>query len=196
MAVRVFEKFLKSLIPINDEALMEISQRANTRRVQAKTTLFRPGKPFNKLLFLGSGLLRAYRIIDGKDVTFFFFAPGEFAVDYESFLAESNSTLYFESVFDSEYVEFQKCDILEFYQKFHEFERIGRLMAENAYLSATRRLKDFQAEPLEERYVKLLKRNPELFQLVHQYHIASYLGVSPQSLSRITSALLKKNSDI
>lgn len=58
-------------------------------------------------------------------------------------------------------------------------------MAEDAYISATNRLKQFQADSLVVRYEKLLNKDPELFLQVPQYHIASYLGVNPQSLSRI-----------
>ncbi len=66
-------------------------------------------------------------------------------------------------------------------------------MAEHAYLSATERLKQFQAGDLETRYKNLLSRDPELFQKIPQYHIASYLGVKPQSLSRLKAKLAGKS---
>lgn len=187
------QRYLQSLTNISDQTVNAITESGVNHAVQANSIIFQPDKPFLKLLFLEKGLLRAYRIIDGKDVTFFFFAPGEFAVDYESFLTESKSQLFFESLVDVNYTAFTKSRIKALYDLYPAFERVGRLMAEKAYLSATMRLKEFQAEPLEERYLKLLNHNPALFQQVPQYHIASYLGVSPQSLSRVRAKLQNKN---
>ena len=192
MTSNTFRQFLRSLISISDEAVNEIEKSGIRKSVEANSTIFRADRPFLKLLFLENGLFRAYRIVDGKDVTFFFFTSGEFAVDYESFLRESKSQLFLESLVASDYIEFSKSKINSLYNQYPEFERFGRIMAENAYLSATGRLKEFQTGSLEERYLQLLDRNPKLFQQVPQYHIASYLGVSPQSLSRVRARLQNK----
>jgi len=192
MTSNTFRQFLRSLINISDEAVNEIEKSGIRKSVEANSTIFRADRPFLKLLFLENGLFRAYRIVDGKDVTFFFFTSGEFAVDYESFLRESKSQLFLESLVASDYIEFSKSKINSLYNQYPEFERFGRIMAENAYLSATGRLKEFQTGSLEERYLQLLDRNPKLFQQVPQYHIASYLGVSPQSLSRVRARLQNK----
>lgn len=189
---RSFRLFLKDLIHIPDEVLVKIERVGIRKNIKANSIISNAGYPFLRLLFLEEGLIRAYRIMDGKDMTFFFFTSGEFTVDYESFLRETESPLFFESLTDSTYIEFSKANILLLYNDYPEFERVGRIMAENAYLSATSRLKEFQADPLEKRYLRLLDRNAELFQQVPQYHIASYLGVSPQSLSRIRAKLQNK----
>ncbi|WKN46338.1 Crp/Fnr family transcriptional regulator [Tunicatimonas pelagia] len=162
------------------------------KSVEANSIFFSASEPFSKLLFLEKGLVRSYRVIDGKDITFYFFTAGEFAVDYESFLKESESSLFFEALVDCDYLEFSKSTIEALYDSFPAFERVGRIMAEQAYLSATSRVKELQAESLQDRYLKLLARNPELFQQIPQYHIASYLGVKPQSLSRVRAKLTGK----
>ncbi|MEO1713464.1 MAG: Crp/Fnr family transcriptional regulator [Bacteroidota bacterium] len=187
-----FAQFLSSIINITADTSTEIESLGARKVLVDHELLFGAGQPFLKLLFLEKGLVRAYRIIDGKDVTFFFFTAGEFVVDYESYLRETPSTLFFEALIGGTYLEFSKSTIQGLYNEHPTFERMGRIMAENAYLSATHRLKEFQAEPLQTRYLKLLSRNPELFQKVPQYHIASYLGVSPQSLSRIRAKLQNK----
>ena len=186
------KSLLESFKTISHEAIRGIEALGVKRSIVKNSILFQADKPFLKLLFLEEGLIRAYRIIDGKDITFFFFTSGEFAVDYESFLRESKSPLFFEALVDSTYIEFSKENIMSLYERFPSFERIGRIMAENAYLSATSRLKEFQAESLEDRYLNLLARSPDLFQSVAQYHIASYLGVSPQSLSRVRARIQNK----
>jgi len=187
-----FISFIKDLIDISDEKASEIEEFGIKKSISANTILFNADAPFLKLFFIQHGLFRAYRIIDGKDFTFFFFTSGEFATDYESFLNESKSPLFFEALVDSDYIEFNKSTISRLYTIYPKFERVGKLMAEKAYLSATNRLKEFQTEPLEKRYLNLLTKNPKLFQQVPQYHIASYLGVNPQSLSRVRAKLQNK----
>ncbi|MGD1839458.1 MAG: Crp/Fnr family transcriptional regulator [Thermonemataceae bacterium] len=174
------------------EEIEAIVSTGTLKKVAAKTKVFQADKPFTKLWFLQEGLVRAYRIVNGQDFTFFFFTKQEFAVDYQSFLTEETSTLLFDTLADTTYWEFSKSAILKLYKNYPRFERVGRIMAEEAYLSATERLKEFQTASLEERYKKLLSKDPELFQQIPQYHIASYLGVKPQSLSRLRAKLTGK----
>ena len=149
-------------------------------------------RPFTWLWFIEEGVIRAFRVIDGEDYTFYFFTRQDFATDYQSYLTREDSPLFFEALTDTTYQEFSKETILGLYEQFPLFDRVGRIMAERAYLSATDRLKQFQAEPLETRYQKLLARDPDIFQQIPQYHIASYLGVKPQSLSRIRAKMTGK----
>ncbi len=72
----------------------------------------------------------------------------------------------------------------EFFKQYHEFEKLGRVMAELAYLKMAERLVSFQTKSLKLRYEELISGNPQLFHQVPQKYIASYLGVTEQSLSR------------
>ena len=192
MKPHTFQQFLRNLTSISEEAITEIEASGIRKSVKASAIFFSASGPFSKLLFLEKGLVRSYRVIDGKDITFYFFTAGEFAVDYESFLKESGISLFFDALVVCDYLEFSKPTIEALYDLFPVFERVGRIMAEQAYLSATSRVKELQAESLQDRYLKLLARNPELFQQIPQYHIASYLGVKPQSLSRVRAKLTGK----
>ncbi len=192
MKPHTFQQFLRNLTSISEEAITEIEASGIRKSVKASAIFFSASGPFSKLLFLEKGLVRSYRVIDGKDITFYFFTVGEFAVDYESFLKESGISLFFDALVVCDYLEFSKPTIEALYDLFPVFERVGRIMAEQAYLSATSRVKELQAESLQDRYLKLLARNPELFQQIPQYHIASYLGVKPQSLSRVRAKLTGK----
>lgn len=185
--------FLQQIGNFSDEEVAAIESAGIPKRAPAKATLFTASAPFLKLWFITEGMMRTYRIIEGEDYTFFFFTKNDFAVDYESFLTEEQSPLFFEALVDTTYLEFSKPTILALYDRFPRFEKVGRIMAERAYLSATERLKQFQAGDLETRYKNLLSRDPELFQKIPQYHIASYLGVKPQSLSRLKAKLAGKS---
>lgn len=168
------------------EAFSSIGQR---KTVDAKTILFSAGNVFNKLFFINSGVVRGYRIIDGEDYTYVFFSTNDFAPDYQSYLTDLSSSLFFETLTKTEYTVYHKKDILNLYDTFPAFERMGRILAEAAYLSAADRLKQHQTDDLKTRYLKLVSKNPELFQKVAQHYIASYLGVKPQSLSRIRAEI-------
>lgn len=189
---KVMKDFLSEYGPFTEEEMQAFERIGNRRRAPARTQLFQGDRPFTQLWLIESGLIRAYRIIGGEDYSYFFFSSGEFATDYQSFLTETASPLFFETLGETTYVVFDKKDIYDTYQRYPRFEKLGRLMAERAYLSAADRLKQHQTDDLKTRYLKLIQKDPELFQRVPQRHIASYLGVKPQSLSRIRAEISGK----
>lgn len=82
-------------------------------------------------------------------------------------------------------LEVNKKDLQQLYDEYKNIERVGRLIAENLFLGVTQRLDSFMHQSPEQRYMDLVNRNAEMLQRVPQYHIAAYLGVSPETLSRI-----------
>lgn len=175
--------------PAEQDAILD---RGRHRRAAAGEILFWGERVFGELWYVERGLLRAYRLIEGQDFTYFFFPQQQFAVDFQSFLSRQPSPLLFEALTEAELRIFPRAAIYDLYEAYPRFERLGRLMAEQAYLSAAERLKQFQTDDLETRYTKLVARHPELFQAVPQHYIASYLGVKPQSLSRIRARLAER----
>lgn len=162
-----------------------LEKAAILKTIPKHTIIAKPGKTIRKLLFVNNGLLRAYRLIDGQEYTHYFFLENWFATDYQSFLTTQPSELYIESLTSVNYYEFDKESLQKLYDQNHELERLGRIMAEQAYLKMVERLINFQTQSLKERYLTLINQNPELFQKAPQRMIASYLGVAEQSLSRI-----------
>lgn len=161
-------------------------------KVAPNQLLFGADKVFNEFWFIKQGMIRAYRIIDGNDFTYSFFLPGEIAVDYESYLKGSQSQFYMESISETSYYRFDKSKIEALYDQYPRIERIARAMAEKAYLRAVERVKEFQTDSLEIRYLNLISQNVTLFKLAPLQHIASFLGVKPQSLSRVRAKIANK----
>jgi len=83
-------------------------------------------------------------------------------------------------------------DLQGLYSQKPIFEKVGRLMAEALFLSWQQKAKSLMLDDAEARYLKLITRRPDLPQRVPQYLIASYLGVKPETLSRIRKKLTKK----
>ncbi|WP_088124980.1 Crp/Fnr family transcriptional regulator [Roseivirga misakiensis] len=179
------KKVIQSLLAFSDESFDLLMNIAIEKEVEKNQLIFYPDKPTNKILFLKKGLLRGYKIIDGKDCTHHFYFENWFATDFTSFLNEKPSQVYIESIEKTSYYEFKKEDLLNLYNKSHQNERLGRIIAEKAFLITVEKLAALQLLNLKEKYLTLIKRNPDLFQRVPQKYIASYLGVSEQSLSRI-----------
>lgn len=179
------KEIIKSHLNLSDDSFRQLMTIATEKIVEKNQIIFTPNKPINKILFLKKGLLRGYRLIDGKDYTHHFYFENWFATDFSSYLNEKPSQIYIESIEKSHYFEFTKKDLIGLYNTSHQIERLGRIIAEKAFLTTVDKLADMQLLDLNDKYNALYQKNPSLFQRVPQKYIASYLGVSEQSLSRI-----------
>lgn len=178
---------IQQQISISDKLYTIFRQTAAAKSTTRNQLIFSAGKTNKKLLFLEQGLIRAYRLINGQEYTHYFFTENWFATDFKSYLTEQPSELYLEALTDVVYYEFDKTTLMKWYEQYPVFEKLGRIIAEQAYLKMAERSVDLQTAKLKERYQRLIESSPELFQQVPQKYIASYLGVAEQSLSRIKS---------
>lgn len=179
------KEIIQSNINLPEDVYQIFLKSAKKKEVAKNRILFQPKKVNRKCLFIESGILRGYRIIGDKDYTHHFFTSNWFATDFESFLSNNPSSLYIESLTKVNYFEFDKEILHNLYETHHQLEKLGRIIAEKAYLSTVEKFSEIQTLDLKARYKNLIKKNPQLFQDVPQKYIASYLGVSEQSLRRI-----------
>lgn len=92
------KEIIQSLLEFSDESYDLLIKVATEKEVSRNQLIFHPDKPTNKILFLKRGLLRGYKIIDGKDYTHHFYFENWFATDYSSFLSEKPSQIFIESI--------------------------------------------------------------------------------------------------
>lgn len=143
--------------------------------------------------FLKTGFMRTFYINEsGDDVNFNFHFDNYFFTDYESILCNTKSKMNIKAVKDSEVLLLHKSDLQKLYQKDAYWQEFGRKMTELIYLNAKKRIEELLYYSPERRYNNLLNENSKIFQMVAQKHIASYLGIKPQSLSRIRNRTLKR----
>jgi CRP-like cAMP-binding protein len=155
------------------------------REIPAKTVIVREGTVSTHVYIIKKGCLRQWFNKDGKDITFQFFFEGQPVACIESFLSREPSLFTLESIESSIVISISKDDFDDLnrlfpqmkdefhdylYQRFRNYAKL--------FLS---RIKDTPRE----RYADLIKTNPEIVQRIPQHYIASYLGISPVSLSRI-----------
>ena len=134
--------------------------------------------------------MRLFYNVDGVENTIQFFFGDSWYTDYASFLMGRPTIENMQALEVSEVVQFKKDDLYELYHKMPIFERVGRIFAENAYLSISQLNQMKTNEEPEVRYINLLKTRPELVQRIPQHYIASYLGIKPETLSRIRKRIL------
>jgi CRP-like cAMP-binding protein len=143
------------------------------------------GKICKQVGFVTKGLLRYYINHDGEDKTYDFAQEHNFVCNYESFIPRTPSTKNIQALEDCEILQISYDDLQLFYKSISQAERFGRLVIEQVFIQTLQDLSSFYTDTPEIRYEKILRKHPDLLQRMSQYHIASYVGVKPQSLSRI-----------
>jgi CRP-like cAMP-binding protein len=140
--------------------------------------------------FVETGLLRYHMNHDGTEKTLFFSSEGEFVSNYQSFLPREASNTSIQAIEDCLLQVISYDDLQKLYAGVGQGEKLGRLAIEQVFLSSMQQLKSFYKDSPTARYQQFLRSYPNLAQRVPQYHIASYVGIKPQSLSRIRRRLV------
>lgn len=155
------------------------------KHLPAKTVIYSPGTVADAYYFVVQGAFRSYLLRDGNDITDYFFFEHRFATDYASMYAQQPSLFYLETIEDSHCIQIPWQAFQALMQQDGYWANFGRVYAQMAFVEMEERTRLLHHENLETRFRWMMKQFPEVFQRVPQYHIASYLGVKPESLSRI-----------
>ena len=175
-----------------DDAVMDRLMSALVPATLAKgSVLLQDGEVCEHVWFIGQGLVRAYFLKDGEEVTQQFFFEGSYTTDYESFLTQRPTRLHLQALEPTLLLALNREAMQRLYAADPGAERMGRRIAEEIFLAVSRRNRSFLLESAEQRYLDLLRERPKVMQRVPQRHIASYRGVKPESLSRIRARVAR-----
>jgi len=155
--------------------------------------LLQAGNVCRYVIFIETGLVRYYINSDGEERTNYFNKEGEFVCDYLSFLPQAPSNVNIQALEDTTIFVISFNDIHEFYREVAHGERFGRLAIEQVFVSIISQIGSLYTDSPEERYSKFLSNFRDLVQRIPQYYIASYVGIKPQSLSRIRKRIAGKH---
>lgn len=149
------------------------------------------GKVSNYLAFMVSGAMRVYHLANDKEYTSYFNFGGRnpFVSSYSSFISRTPSQENIHALDDSELIQIHYDDLQKLYAASPQFEKLGRLIAEYNYTLAVERIYSLQHDTAQQRYIQLLDMYPNLVNAVPHHYIASYLGITPESLSRLRKEL-------
>ena len=172
-----------SFLTEKDCSLFEPSLR--TIKIENKQNLISEGQICKEIGFINKGSFRVYYLQDGKEINTHFCFENEFVMHYDSFLLEKPSRYFIQALEDAEIVVFNLKTLQNAYNSSRNWERFGRIMAEYSYKTTTNRIESFMFMDAEQRYLDILKNQPKILDRIPLYHIASYLGIERESLSRI-----------
>ena len=173
------------LQPLPDEEWDAFAAKLVYRSYKKGDYLIREGQIERHVYFLNSGATRHYFLRKGKEFTVDFRFAGDFVTAYYALITGTPSTIFIAVLQDAEVWAIPRDVLLALYAQSKNGERIGRLIAEGEYVKRLRKEMDLLSLTAEERYAALMSRNPELISSISVKHLSSYLGVQPESLSRI-----------
>lgn len=185
-------KYLSKYLPITKELEEAINESSFIKSYQKGTLLLEKGKISNECYFIIKGCIRSFYIKNGEEKTTEFYTE-EQAVTPTVYGMKIPSEYYIECL-ENTIVGVGTPDLeKEIYQKFPQIESLNRALGEVIMAKYQDSFAEFKMASPEERYLKLLKNRPDLFQRVALHQIASYLGIKPESLSRIRKRTMNKN---
>ena len=145
------------------------------------------------LIFVENGLLRSYNLDDKGNEHILQFAPeGWWIADVYSFFTGENSNYNIDAIEDSELLLITNSALEQLYERVPKFERYFRILTQNNMIAMQKRLMSELSSTAEDKYLKLIAAYPNIVARVPQHMIASYLGLTPESLSRIRKRIAQE----
>ena len=175
------------------QAAEEIASTFSPKEIKKNSFLLKEGRVSDEYFFLETGFIRAFaNDIEGNDVTTNFYSATQVVFEVSSFFNRTVSKENFQAIVDCEgwFITYEQLNNL--FHSMHEFRDFGRSILVKGFSSLKTRMLSMITETAEQRYDTLLKTNPEIFQQAALKHIASYLGITDTSLSRIRKEYTKK----
>jgi CRP-like cAMP-binding protein len=185
----VITQSLSALVDFTDEELFLFMQRLKPVSLKKYAFYLKEGQVCKSMVIVYKGGLRYYSRGEKGDYTIGFAFEGEWIGDYESFLLQTPSPDFIEALEDCELFTLSYADMQALYQHSQRFEKFGRIIAEKLFIDVAKSKRNLMIQSAEDRYLELLATQPHIFERLPQHLIASYLGIQPQSLSRIRAKI-------
>jgi len=181
----IIQHINESIFELPDSCMEDFHDRSNLFLVDKKQVLIREGQYSDKMFYVVDGALRAYYLKNGNDVTDWFAFENEFICSIQGFFTGVPSPHFIEAISKSTLLEISQTDILFLSEKYREFERMGNFLTTQTMLQLQQRVVSLQFQTAQEKYLNLLQEKPDIELRVPLIHIASYLGITIETLSRI-----------
>jgi CRP-like cAMP-binding protein len=186
-------QFFKDSYLVSSKTAEEIAAIFCPKEIKKNEFLFKEGRVCNDYYFLENGFIRAFaHDTTGNDVTTNFYSANQVVFEVSSFFNRTISKENYQAIVDCEgwYITYEQLNNL--FHSMHEFRDFGRSILVKGFSSLKTRMLSMITETAEQRYDALLRTNPEIFQHAALKHIASYLGITDTSLSRIRKDFAKR----
>ena len=170
---------------LSKPALESLGEVLNEVTLPKGSFLISEGKVCQHMYFLEKGCLRGFYNLDGKEVTYWFAFEDTFVTSFYSFITRKPSVENIQLIEDSTLWSISYDNVQKLYDKHPDIERLGRIMNERYYVMLEERFVSNHFKEAKERYENLITNAPHILQRVPLGYVASYLGISQETLSRI-----------
>lgn len=184
--------FISKYVSLTDDEKNAIVSLDIFHSFKKGTTLLKEGQKSKDGYFVLKGCIRTYYVIDGEEKTTAFYTEME-GLTPHCVINKAPSEYFISCVEDSIIIISNPEMEADSFNKFPKFESLCRLLSEELLAKQQINFDEFKTSSPEQRYLNLLQKRPDLIQRVPQHQLASYLGIKPQSLSRLRARIIEKN---
>lgn len=182
-------EYISRFISLSDSDQQIFFDSLVKRSIPKGGYLMEAGQVCDYVAFINKGLFRTFCLVKSEEVTYNFSFDGNFFTDYPSFVTRQPTMEYHQALENAEVLTLSYDKMQMIYTKVPAWERFGRLIAEFILVRIAERNRSMLLLSAEEQYLNLMKTRPKVIANVPQHYIASYLGIQPESLSRIRKRL-------
>lgn len=182
-----------SIQQLSQEEIDAIDETLTVKDFKKGTLLLKEGQHSSATYFVLEGIVRQFYITDGTEKTSDFFTEGQWVLSINNITQNRTSNHFLECSSDCKVIVGNSEKGEDLYKKYPNLETISRKLMNQVFVGQQTKMETYILDSPKERYLKLLQSNPELFQKIPQYQIASYVGVTPESLSRIKKRLVRES---
>lgn len=183
------DNIIDNIYPLSDQSKTLLKEKIYEITYPKAHVLFKVNRIASKVYFLKKGIVRAYANPEEAEITFWFGIEGDAVLSMKSYVENQKGYETIELLEPCDLYEIQTEDLRKLYNTDIEIANWGRKFAEQELIKIEERFISRQCNTALERYKELMNNHPDLLQRVQLVHIASYLGITPVSLSRIRSEL-------
>jgi CRP-like cAMP-binding protein len=184
-------QYFSRIMPLSKEEIEAIAETMHVLHYKKGTVLLKEGQISTEVYFVLEGCVRQYFLVDGEEKTNNFFTEEQWVISMNSFSQQIPSTHFITCSLDTTLVVGNREREEDLYKQFPNLATVSRKVMEKVFAEQQEIMASYTTDTPEQRYQKLLNSRPDLFQKIPQYQIASYVGVKPESLSRIRKRTMK-----
>lgn len=182
-------EYIKRFVDLSEADFQPFAQALEKKVIPKGGYLLQAGQVCDYVSFITKGHFRSFCVVNQEELTYNFFFDGNFMTEYPSFLTRQPSMETHQALEDAEVLTLSYQEMQRIYSTVPSWEKFGRKIAEFIILGIYHRNRSMLFLSPEEHYLELMKTRPKVIANIPQLYIASYLGIQPESLSRIRKRL-------